>query len=941
VVDPDWTSSVAAVVDAGDMVRGTAFFVGDDVALTCAHVVAAASNGSIRLRRIGSTDPEDVLDYDLDEGLDLALVRVPPKPGSARLAIDNAPSPIGRQLISHGFPRDHSISMYPDGFPMVPAALAGLTLVNWRGQPVEQLILAGSDFEQGFSGAPALDSESGRVAGVLTKFESSRKKAYAIPAKVVQLRWPGLPTDSTAVGPRYDDLTRVLDAVAPVAWSEFDPASLHCVVVASEADPDQELGAVLAEALARPQSVDIWNAFAAAANGRRLLSGQVRELGSAYITEKVTQASFGVLDAFASFESLSTTTRLLVEADLVLFDVTGFEPGIMLLAGIRAATRRGVTISSHGGGWQEGQPLNRPFNLSDLSLSSHTPSSELTVGPDPRLDRLTARIRLGFEQCARQPHYLDLPVYDALRRLGSQEAAWASIPLEEEVLVLCPYHRRYFSTWNELRRRVQQAFSVAGAQTTLARLQEIATPQLVSQTLYERVRRCAACVADWTFTSPSTFLELGVRLVASPWGAVQIADKSWLAAPTDPNGDIVPVVGQVQLMKNLFNPLVYDGKPDQSVGRLIAEQLISIREQVQGRSDHPVRQAAIKALARIDERLPDPDQMLREDADSLNHLGRTRSNVPQALFYEATEIKADQERAALERRLAAWLYLEHRVRAGELLDEDPRKALWLELGETAVADLYVTGEDADVELAARIEEKVPPSLDRLERTVTLNRRKGDALATRGNREGAIEAYRNAITGADEALQLLGVAADMDADSRAAMEEKTAQDAAEWLGIRGGLLRRAGELGDDKAHAEALLSYRLGAEIETALNLPATYNRSNAIKLALISGEATLQEQRDDLLSLRDVLERRLATDEQAADDAWIWADLGDTELLLGQERSAFSAYATFADKARTDSPAATLNVLRELVETLKEHEDQGAPALEAALDRVEDLLQSR
>jgi hypothetical protein len=596
--------------------------------------------------------------------------------------------------------------MYPEGFPMVPADIAGETVVNWRGQPVEQLILAGSGFEQGFSGAPAVDSKSGRVVGVLTKFENNREKAYAIPAKVVRLRWPGLPANSTETGPLFDDLTRVLDAVAPEAWPAFDPQCMHCVVVASEADPDQELNAVMAEVLARPQSVDIWEAFAAAAHGRRLLRGQPREMGSAYMMENVRRASFSVLDAFASFESLSTATRLLVEADLVLFDVTGFEPGVMLLAGIRAATRRGVTISSHGAGWQEGQPLSRPFNLSDLSLSSHAASSELTVGTDPRLDRLAARICLGFEQFARQPHYLDFPVYDALRKLGSQETAWASIPLDEEVLVLCSYHRRYFSRWQDLRRQVQQALSAAGTRTTVARLQDAATPQLVSQTLYERVRRCAACIADWTFTSPSTFLELGVRLVASPWGAVQIADKSWLAAPTDPNGEIVPVAGQVQLMQSLFHPLVYDDRPDPAIGRRIAEQLISIREQVQGRSGHPVRQSAIEALVRIDERLPDPDQLLREDADSLNHVGRTRSNVPQALFYEATEIKVDQERAALERRLAAWLYLEHRVHASELSNEDPRRALWLELGETVVADLYVTGEDADMDLATKIEERL-------------------------------------------------------------------------------------------------------------------------------------------------------------------------------------------------------------------------------------------
>jgi tetratricopeptide (TPR) repeat protein len=236
----------------------------------------------------------------------------------------------------------------------------------------------------------------------------------------------------------------------------------------------------------------------------------------------------------------------------------------------------------------------------------------------------------------------------------------------------------------------------------------------------------------------------------------------------------------------------------------------------------------------------------------------------------------------------------------------------------------------------------PPGLDELERTVTLNRRKGDALATRGRSDGAVEAYRTAIEHADEALGLLGI--DPDAEVGApgtVVKQEWAADAAEWLGIRGGLLRRVGELDESRALEVALRSYRLGAEIETMCNLPGTYNRSNAIKLALISGKATLKDERDDLVALRDVLERRLATDEHAADDAWLWADLGDAAFLLGDVRPAVSAYTTFAEKARTDSPAATLKVLRTLVDALKASGDEDAPRIEAALDQVKTLLHAR
>jgi hypothetical protein len=703
VLGSEWANTVvAAVVDSGGAVCGTAFVVGDDVALTCAHVLAAAE-GPVSLRRVGSDILEGVIDRNVDEELDLALVRVPPMPGCDRLVVGSAPTSVGQKIASHGFPYDHLGPGFPEGFTVSEATVAGETDVELLGRRFELLVLDGKGFKEGISGAPAVEHQSEQVAAVFTKYESA-DRAFAIPARIVRRRWPRLPLEVTGDGASFEHLTSVVDRVAPVAWFEFDAASLHCVVVASEGDPDKELAALLAEALARPRAEDIWGAFTASAAGRLLLGGDVRQFDSTYAHAKVRQASFSVLDAFASIESLATATRLLVEADLVLLDMTGFEPGVMLLAGIRAATRRGVTISSLGT-WEEGETLERPFNLSDLSLSSHAPSSTM-FGTDPRLDRLTNRISRGFEQYARQPSYLDLPVYDALRRLGSDESAWGSIPLDQEVLVLCSYHDAYSKTWVALRRSVHTALAYKETRPTIARLQDSATPQLASQTLYERVRRCAACIADWTYSSPSTFLELGVRLVASPWGAVQIAHDGWLAAPTDPDRKPLAVSGQLRLMRQLFDPLVYEEKPDAAVGEGIAVQLLRIRGQVQVRSGHPIRQSAIEALATVDERLPDPHELLRGDADALNHLGRTRSNVPQALFYEATAIKADQERAALERRVAAWLYLEHRVNAGELADDHPRRAQWRELAEMVMADLFVTGHDDDLELALRIEEKL-------------------------------------------------------------------------------------------------------------------------------------------------------------------------------------------------------------------------------------------
>ena len=233
---------------------------------------------------------------------------------------------------------------------------------------------------------------------------------------------------------------------------------------------------------------------------------------------------------------------------------------------------------------------------------------------------------------------------------------------------------------------------------------------------------------------------------------------------------------------------------------------------------------------------------------------------------------------------------------------------------------------------------VEAELGQLDRTVTLHRNKGDSLLARGRQVDAADAYSTAVERTDDALHLMGLDPGAPADQSGLIAPDQAADAAEWFGVRGGLLRRIGELGEPEALERSLKSYRRGALIETKYELSSTYNRANALKLALITGHTTVKEERSDLAALRDVLDRRLAADVQAADDAWLWADLGDVTLLLGDEQKALSAYTTFTEKAHTKSPASTLKVLRGLIAALNAHHDPDAPAIEAAADRVEALL---
>lgn len=225
-----------------------------------------------------------------------------------------------------------------------------------------------------------------------------------------------------------------------------------------------------------------------------------------------------------------------------------------------------------------------------------------------------------------------------------------------------------------------------------------------------------------------------------------------------------------------------------------------------------------------------------------------------------------------------------------------------------------------------------PQLQAILRNVALQRQKGDALTRTGRLEDAAKAYNLSVSRLDEAITSLPASLIDPGSHRSGIDPETASDAAEFFGSRGGLLRRLGRLSD------ALESYRLGADIENRYHLPATYNRTNAIKLALITGGQTVEQSVPELEKLQSVLAELLSTNENVADDAWRWADLGDVRLLLGDDAGAGSAFRTFAAKARTDSPRLTLSVLREIAGALEEHGDESAQRILASISKVEDML---
>lgn len=496
----------------------------------------------------------------------------------------------------------------------------------------------------------------------------------------------------------------------------FHPEKLHCLVIDSEhatLKPDEPLLSARVEDALIACGAEIWEAFRSYWCGRRLVDGARRPLADAYNTDLSTITTFPVSKVFKSQSTLEQVIRRVVQADLVFFDLTRFEPGALFLLGLRAATRRGLTICSHGQGWREGQKLDMPFNLSDLQVFSHSDAGADT-GEDPVVRRLVKAVEGGFRQMARQPRYQDLPAYDSLRELGPDLDSWQTIPCESLVLTLCSFRPENRERWKYLERRIKKALTTHGVLAPqVRRLIDLGSSQLVSQSLYEHIRRVAGCVMDWSLFSPSTFMELGVRLAVSPWGAVQVIEKSFLpagpsAARVISHEDIAgPELQQVGFMQALLGPRPYSLADATDAFADVAENLVSRRPfDEQTPSYGWIHSVVQEAIAPVSLSIPPPYQTLYDRAQSLRSDAnqRDRRELTQSLFYASTGLKKDREAAALETRIAAWLYLEHRVMSRDDVSDEV-KALHLKIGEEVAAELY-DGDAKDFAFAEAILQRI-------------------------------------------------------------------------------------------------------------------------------------------------------------------------------------------------------------------------------------------
>ena len=176
------------------------------------------------------------------------------------------------------------------------------------------------------------------------------------------------------------------------------------------------------------------------------------------------------------------------------------------------------------------------------------------------------------------------------------------------------------------------------------------TPQVVSQALYQQLRRGAACVMDWSNFSASAFMELGIRLAVSSSGAVQLVEKRFVQPAA------VKLV-QVERLLQIFKPEVY-AYPGGSEPFFRAAAVIAGGDEKPADESNPLHRVVTEALNVVQGSIRQVHDELRDSADALHHRKQGSEGVAQILFHRGFNLKRDSERAALERRVAAWLYLD-------------------------------------------------------------------------------------------------------------------------------------------------------------------------------------------------------------------------------------------------------------------------------------------
>lgn len=626
-------------------------------------------------------------------------------------------------------------------------------------------------------------------------------------------------------------------------------------------------------------------------------------------------------DIFESEEPYRQAIIALCRADIAVFDLTNYEPGIMFLLGVRSAVRRGVTICSLGGDFAIGDATEFPFNIREVNIASH---SELQFRKDyeskpPSL--LYARMIEGLRN-ATSFYYNDLPVFTGIRNLPKDRTRMISV--DQQMLLLCSYSKTYQEiNWHHVRDSFRNYYEPQYPHSKLIRVLDLQSPNMISTTMYEYIRRTNLCIVDLSDWRPNVFFEFGVRCAiernrngtfclidsAQAEGLKAIAenpDEADTIVETlklfsrENSGERADVIARMKLIArqcvailNLFQHMPYVCKLYQINPYPYTEILETHRNNVSATRHRGLNPTDTHEIISV-HYIPDGEIFVKsihhdlmDEADLFKP-----EDTPKVLFPANKRLVELASHAVTERYYAAWAYLDHRYSVEHLKSDESLARDYVDIGYRLLLQLSL--QESEKKEISRIIEKLSKFDDQISHMVDVELanvehkvtdesvgsllQSVDILYYSGRVNRDEKHYDLALSKSDRAIFILDTLRVLD-NLRDSDTKKINKMLAECYGQKGSIYNRTG------AFANAEQQYREGLKYESK---DSTYNLSNAIVNSILAGTSEMSQLAGQIKQVVENLQRQV--EGERSNDFWAWFDYGQFNLLLGQMDAAEHSY---------------------------------------------------
>lgn len=910
---------VESTSSSNEVTVGTGYFVTPNRVLTARHVLGATDAGAPTRIRVRREEPQRWFDADLEpawqpDAVD-ALVLSLRDDNEEFVNVDYGSSnvEVDCDWVTTAYPAAAAQASVEDD--VVHYKSVGLTGVwhpkGGRGQSTRMLDLEVENPPKqwhGISGAPVIVDDC--LIGIID----------SAPLDFENRRLAGVPIEHIVQSAGFVSATTPVRHLSPSGSNWF-------LIVLAEGTP-HTVEQLIARALEN-------------------IEASRRGLGVDYVGDiTVSKVVIRICDELHSPGNWLHLIELVARAPVMIVDVTRFQPAVMMLLGIRAVARRGVTVPVTKDSLNEAHLKGLPFNIQEtrlISLSAHA--------DDPRRDLVDA-ITAGIGEMRANPDYLDLPAYDSVRGPRPTSRGRGATA---EMLVLCPFSEEYDLHWGAIKEMISANKPLHRA----VRMLDITSPRLVGQALYEQIRWNRHCVVDWTWWRPNVFFELGVRLACSRDDPVLVIHRGSVEEVHDGAG-----LEQRHWLLRLFSPAGYtldneieaQAQHDRSAepfGNEIDGAFARHRDYLKGRevslpfSVVPIGAAYDTVAAQYDWSQDRVDQRPHEElrANIQAQLGEDYQRdvgETQTLFSSNREFSIALENRVREEWLAAWFYAYETMRHEARSSAGEARETLSTLGEDVVQALRGSKQKFHNRMATQILDLIGEwDVDSIRnlKTKAKNRRDRGMFdrATKILSQAAELGERGFETGSE--------------DGRSSY----ASELADVYGMLGGIARRQGLDTEDLETRDSLLResyeyYDKGYRYERySTEVSDSYNLVNRLVSRILADASVLTgPMTDDGSPDREASMIRMLQDaqrdvakqiaESRNTDPWAHADQALLDLLASESANATSAYGQLHGMSPPgyvyESALATLRPLAAAAGAYR-------PELKAAVRDLESRLASR